>query len=109
MRGWLAGYSNDDGFRRGTSTTRDDTGNGACETIYVDEFQIDRHEVTVAEYAACVEHGTRHVHQVQGAAVHACRLLQVTAGAIIASQAGQRFRQGFAVGLVFAVFLSYGK
>jgi hypothetical protein len=25
---------------RGTSTTRDDTGNGACETIYVDEFEI---------------------------------------------------------------------
>jgi hypothetical protein len=25
---------------RGTSTTREDTGNGACETIYVDEFEI---------------------------------------------------------------------
>ena len=25
---------------RGTSTTRDDTGNGACETIYVTGFEI---------------------------------------------------------------------
>ena len=40
VRGWLAGYSNDDGFKRGTSTTRDDTGNGACETIYVEDFRI---------------------------------------------------------------------
>lgn len=40
VRGWLASYSNDDGFKRGTSTTRDDTGNGACETIYVEDFRI---------------------------------------------------------------------
>ncbi|MDH3899639.1 MAG: hypothetical protein OEU51_01170, partial [Gammaproteobacteria bacterium] len=25
---------------RGTSTTRDDTGNGACETIYLKQFEI---------------------------------------------------------------------
>lgn len=35
VRGWLASYSNDDGFKRGTSTTREDSGNGACETLYV--------------------------------------------------------------------------
>ena len=38
VRGWLANYSNDQGFSRGTSITRDDRGNGACETIYVREF-----------------------------------------------------------------------
>ncbi len=40
VRGWLASYSNDDGFKRGTSTTRDDSGNGACETLYVEDFRI---------------------------------------------------------------------
>jgi hypothetical protein len=40
IRGWLAGYSNDQGFSRGTSTTRDDRGNGACETLYVKQFTI---------------------------------------------------------------------
>jgi hypothetical protein len=40
IRGWLAGYRNERGFSRGTSTTRTDTGNGACETIYVREFAI---------------------------------------------------------------------
>lgn len=42
LRGKLASYSHDGGFRRGTSTTRDDTGNGACETIYVEDFEIVR-------------------------------------------------------------------
>lgn len=42
LRGQLAGYSHDGGFQRGTSLTRDDTGNGACETIHVDDFQITR-------------------------------------------------------------------
>jgi hypothetical protein len=42
LRGWLANYSNDTGFSRGTSTTRDDTGNGACETIYLEDFEILR-------------------------------------------------------------------
>jgi hypothetical protein len=37
---WLVNYSNDDGFSRGTSTTRDDSGNGACETIYLKQFEI---------------------------------------------------------------------
>jgi hypothetical protein len=40
VQGWLASYSNGDGFHRGTSTTRSDEGNGACETIYVTRFDI---------------------------------------------------------------------
>ncbi len=40
LKGFLAEYSNADGFHRGTSTTRDDTWDGACETIYLTEFRI---------------------------------------------------------------------
>jgi hypothetical protein len=40
VRGYLASYSNDRGGKRGTSTTRLDTGNGACETLYVEKFDI---------------------------------------------------------------------
>jgi len=41
LKGVLASYSNKaSGFQRGTSVIRDDTGNGACETIYLDEFKI---------------------------------------------------------------------
>lgn len=42
IRGWLAEYQHDQGFafKRGTSLTRDDTGNGACETIYVQDVEI---------------------------------------------------------------------
>jgi len=40
VRGWLADYRNEQGFSRSTSITRDDRGNGACETIYVREFSI---------------------------------------------------------------------
>jgi len=37
----LASYSHSNNqFQRGTSTTRTDTGNGACETIYIDNFSI---------------------------------------------------------------------
>ena len=39
VRGYLASYGSGGG-RRGTSTTRLDTGDGACETIYVQEFDI---------------------------------------------------------------------
>ena len=39
IRGVLAAYDSPGG-RRGTSTTRTDTGDGACETIYVDQFEI---------------------------------------------------------------------
>lgn len=42
LRGYLAEYSHNvgGGFHRGTSITRTDTGNGACETIFVEEFEI---------------------------------------------------------------------
>jgi len=42
--GYLAEYSHNEGlaFKRGTSTVRDDTGNGACETVYVEDFEILR-------------------------------------------------------------------
>jgi hypothetical protein len=38
--GYLARYSNAQGFNRGTSTARTDTGNGACETVFVKSFAI---------------------------------------------------------------------
>ncbi len=40
VRGWLASYSSEGGGKRGTSTTRTDTGDGACETIFIKEFEI---------------------------------------------------------------------
>lgn len=40
IKGWLSSYTSDNGSRRGTSTSRSDTGNGACETIFVNEFNI---------------------------------------------------------------------
>jgi hypothetical protein len=41
LRGVLASYSHSNGkFQRGTSTTRTDTGNGACETVFVEDFRI---------------------------------------------------------------------
>jgi len=41
VKGVLASYTNlENGAYRGTSITRKDTGNGACETVYVDEFNI---------------------------------------------------------------------
>jgi len=44
IRGVLAEYTHNHGFafKRGTSLTRDDTGNGACETIYVQEVEVLR-------------------------------------------------------------------
>ncbi|MBU2710609.1 hypothetical protein [Zooshikella harenae] len=39
LKGWLSEYSNHLG-KRGTSITRDDTGNGACETIYIKDFKV---------------------------------------------------------------------
>lgn len=39
VRGYLANYSSAGGSR-GTSTTRLDTGDGACETIFVERFEI---------------------------------------------------------------------
>jgi hypothetical protein len=40
VKGSLARYGAVGGGLRGTSTTRDDTGDGACETILVDEFEV---------------------------------------------------------------------
>jgi len=40
VRGYLASYSNNGGGKRGTSTTRTDTGDGACETVFVEYFRI---------------------------------------------------------------------
>lgn len=42
VRGLLAEYAHDVGmaFHRGTSTRRDDTGDGACETIWVTDVQV---------------------------------------------------------------------
>lgn len=40
--GYLAEYSHnyERPFKRGTSTVRTDSGNGACETVFVEEFEI---------------------------------------------------------------------
>ncbi len=40
LQGFLARYRHDGGFERGTSTTRTDTGNGACETIWVTGLEL---------------------------------------------------------------------
>ncbi|HUU05724.1 MAG TPA: hypothetical protein VMZ49_07600 [Patescibacteria group bacterium] len=41
FKGYLVNYSQPaNQFSRGTSTVRDDTGNGACETVYVTDFSI---------------------------------------------------------------------
>ncbi|PVV07624.1 MAG: hypothetical protein B6D82_16405 [gamma proteobacterium symbiont of Ctena orbiculata] len=41
ISGQLASYENpSNNFKRGSSTRRDDRGNGACETIYVENFEI---------------------------------------------------------------------
>ncbi len=42
LRGKLARYSHAGGFQRGTSTSRTDQGNGACETVYLEAFEITR-------------------------------------------------------------------
>jgi hypothetical protein len=42
FRGVLAHYAHAGGFSRGTSVTRTDGGNGACETVYVDRLEILR-------------------------------------------------------------------
>jgi hypothetical protein len=41
FKGYLSEYANQaNGFKRGTSTTRVDNGNGACETVYLTEFAV---------------------------------------------------------------------
>lgn len=42
VSGYLASYTSDNGSKRGTSTSRNDTGDGACETIFVESFDIVR-------------------------------------------------------------------
>lgn len=42
VRGFLASYGSDATRMRGTSTTRLDTGDGACETLFVEHFEIVR-------------------------------------------------------------------
>jgi hypothetical protein len=44
FKGYLAEYSHQHGmpFTRGSSTVRTDTGNGACETVFLEEFTILR-------------------------------------------------------------------
>lgn len=40
LKGYLVEYSNTEGYSRGTSVTRQDTGNGACETIFLSDIEI---------------------------------------------------------------------
>ena len=40
IKGYLSSYGGEGGSKRGTSTTRTDTGDGACETIFVEQFKI---------------------------------------------------------------------
>jgi len=40
LKGYLASYERGKEFKRGTSITREDVGNGACETIFVTDFKI---------------------------------------------------------------------
>ena len=42
IKGWLSEYASEGGSKRGTSITREDSGNGACETIFVTDFEILR-------------------------------------------------------------------
>lgn len=42
VRGYLASYTSPAG-KRGTSTTRADSGDGACETLFIEDFEIARH------------------------------------------------------------------
>lgn len=60
--GYLAQYRNpSNNFQRGTSTVRDDSGNGACETVYLTDFRIiktansrTRMFYTVAKWVAVI-------------------------------------------------------
>lgn len=40
IRGYLSQYSHGQGFERGTSISRTDTGNGACETIFITGYDV---------------------------------------------------------------------
>lgn len=51
VRGLLASYTSGNGSVRGTSTTRTDTGDGACETIWVESFEILRRSTSAWQLA----------------------------------------------------------
>ncbi|MEL7311929.1 MAG: hypothetical protein AAFN07_10485 [Pseudomonadota bacterium] len=51
LSGVLAEYMSPNGSRRGTSTTRTDTGDGACETIYLNQFEIIKREISPWRWA----------------------------------------------------------
>lgn len=40
VRGWLSEYGQPGGHVRGTSTSRTDSGDGACETVYLEDITI---------------------------------------------------------------------
>ncbi|MEM7400918.1 MAG: hypothetical protein AAF304_03095 [Pseudomonadota bacterium] len=51
IEGWLSTYKNlNTGGVRSTSTSRDDTGNGACETIYVNDVTILKSYISLWRY-----------------------------------------------------------
>lgn len=54
VSGYLASYSSAAGGKRGTSTTRTDTGDGACETIFIERFDIVRHATSYWRIALVV-------------------------------------------------------
>jgi len=57
VRGYLAGYASAGIGKRGTSTTRTDTGDGACETIFVEHFDLLRKATSywrISMYASLV-------------------------------------------------------
>lgn len=57
VRGYLASYSSGNGGKRGTSTTRRDTGDGACETLFVERFEIVRRATSywrISMYASLI-------------------------------------------------------
>ncbi|MEL7186079.1 MAG: hypothetical protein AAFN50_06540 [Pseudomonadota bacterium] len=56
VQGYLSSYTSPAG-KRGTSTTRTDTGDGACETLYIEDFEIvraGRNDWRMAMYASLV-------------------------------------------------------
>ena len=64
FKGWLVSYGiKGSPYRRMSSTTRFDRGNGACETVFINEFQVLRaanpgwrllHKLSLALMVLCV-------------------------------------------------------
>ena len=78
LKGFLASYRHGNGYSRGTSTTRDDRGNGACETIYVTRFNI----------LSSMDNGWRTVFNIALAGAFACAVLWL----LIVMRGGFRYR-----------------